>query len=91
LRAAQLSAPVTTITVVAIMGGVEVIVPPGVRVEMHGVPIMGGWSNHVREEGLPPDAPQVHIRGVALMGGVEVRTKEQERPRHRHRRQERWR
>src|SRR5262249_15186129 len=46
LRAAQLGAPVTTITVVTIMGGVEVIVPPGVRVEMHGVPIMGGWSNH---------------------------------------------
>jgi len=89
LRAAQLSAPVTTITVVTFMGGVEVIVPPGVRVEMHGVPIMGGWSNHVREEGLPPDAPQVHIRGVALMGSVEVRTKEQARPRHRHRRHER--
>ena len=91
LRAAQLSAPVTTITIVTIMGGVEVIVPPSVRVEMHGVPIMGGWSNHVREEGLPPDAPQVFIRGVALMGGVEVRTKEQSRTRHRYRRHERWR
>jgi hypothetical protein len=48
----------------------------------------GGWSNHVREEGLPPDAPQVHIRGVALMGGVEVQTKEQARTRHWHRRHE---
>ncbi len=75
LRAAQLSAPVTTITVVAIMGGVEVIVPPGVRVEMHGQSLMGGWSNHVREEYLPPDAPQVHVHGFVLMGGVEVRTK----------------
>jgi class 3 adenylate cyclase len=91
LRAAQLSAPVTTITAVAIMGGVEVIVPPGVRVEMHGLPIMGGWSNRVREEGLPPDAPQVHIRGFALMGGVEARTREQSRPRHRRGRHERWR
>jgi len=91
LRAAQLSTLVTTITVVTIMAGAEVIVPPGVRVEMHGVPIMGGWSNHVREEGLLPDAPQVHIHGVALMSGVEVRPKEQARPRHRRRRQERWR
>jgi hypothetical protein len=76
LRAARLSAPVTTLTVVAIMGGVEVIVPPGVRVEMHGLPLMGGWSNNVHEEELPPDAPEVHLQGVALMGGVEVRTRQ---------------
>jgi Domain of unknown function (DUF1707)/Adenylate and Guanylate cyclase catalytic domain len=86
LRAAQLSAPVTTITAVAIMGGVEVIVPPGVHVEMHGLPLMGACSNHVREEYLPPDAPQVHIYGLALMGSVEVRTRKPSRPRHRHRR-----
>jgi Domain of unknown function (DUF1707) len=79
LRAAQLSAPVITINVVAIMGGVEVIVPPGVRVEMHGLPLMGGWSNHVPDAELPPDAPEVHVRGFALMGGVEVRTKKPKR------------
>jgi class 3 adenylate cyclase len=84
LRAAQFSTPVTTITVVAIMGGVEVIVPPGVRVEMHGQALMGGWSKQVREEALPPDAPQVQVHGFVLMGGVEVRTKTQSRPRHRH-------
>jgi hypothetical protein len=76
LRAAQLSAPVTTINAVAIMGGIEVIVPPGVRVDMSGLPLMGGWANHVRGEDLPFDAPQVHIRGFALMGGVEVRTRQ---------------
>jgi hypothetical protein len=91
LRAAQLSAPVTTITAMAIMGDVKVIVPPGIRVEMHGVPLMGGWSNHVHEESLPPDAPQVYIRGFALMGGVKARTSHPSRQRHRHRRQERLR
>jgi class 3 adenylate cyclase len=84
LRAAQFSTPVTTITVVTIMGGVEVIVPPGVRVEMHGHALMGGWSNHVRQEVLSPDAPQVQLHGFALMGGVEVRAKTTSRPRHRH-------
>jgi hypothetical protein len=79
LRAAQLSTPVTTITAVAIMGGVEVIVPPGVHVEMSGLPLMGGFSNRVREVDLPPDAPQVHIHGLALMGGVEVRTRQRQR------------
>jgi len=75
LWAAQLSAPVTAITAVAIMGGVEVVVPPSVRVEMHGLPLLDGWSNHVREEDLPPHAPEVHVRGVALMGGVEARSR----------------
>jgi class 3 adenylate cyclase len=89
LRAAQLSAPVTTITAVAIMGSVEVIVPPGVRVEIHGLPLMGGYSNRVSEENLPPEAPQVHIGGVALLGGVEVRTDQRSRQRHRHRRHRR--
>jgi hypothetical protein len=79
LRAAQLSTPVTTITAVAIMGGVEVIVPPGVHVEMSGLPLMGGFSNRVREVDLPPDAPQVHIHGLALMGGVEVQTRQRQR------------
>jgi hypothetical protein len=81
LRAAQLSAPITTITTVAIMGGIEVIVPPGVRVEISGLPLMGGFSNRVRQTDLPPDAPQVHIRGIALMGGVEVRTRQRGRER----------
>jgi len=79
LRAAQLSAPVTTINVVAIMGGEEVIVPPGVRVEMYGLPLMGGCSNHVPDSELPPDAPEVHVRGGAMMGGVEVRTRKPKR------------
>ena len=57
------------------MGGVEVIVPPGVRVEMHGLSLMGGWSNDVHEEELPPDAPELHLHGFALMGGVDVRTR----------------
>lgn len=73
LRAAQLSAPVTTITAVAMMGSIVVLVPPGVRVEMHGMALMGSWSNRVREHHLPPEAPQVHIYGVALMGDVEAR------------------
>jgi hypothetical protein len=42
---------------------------------MHGLPLMGGWSNHVPDAELPPDAPEVHVRGFALMGGVEVRTR----------------
>jgi Domain of unknown function (DUF1707) len=76
LRAATLTSPVTTIRAAAIMGGVDIIVPPGVRVEMSGIPLMGGGDDRVDDANLPPTAPLVKVYWLALMGGVSVRTKE---------------
>jgi hypothetical protein len=83
LRGAILSGPVTTITAVAIMGGIEITVPPGIRVESSGFGFMGGWDNHARNDRTAPDAPVLRVRGVAFMGGVEIRTKELPDPRDR--------
>jgi hypothetical protein len=80
LRSAILSGLVTTITAVAIMGGVEIVVPPGIRVESSGFGFMGGWDNRASDEQLAPDAPVLRVRGVALMGGVEIKTKEPRDP-----------
>jgi hypothetical protein len=76
LRAATLTQQVTTINVIVIMGGADVIVPPGVRVEVDGVPIMGGADEKVEDEDLPSTAPLVRVRYLAVMGGVSIRTKE---------------
>ena len=54
------------------MGGVEVIIPPGVRVESEGFAFMGGFGNDVGDPGNP-NAPVVRLTGFAMMGGVEVR------------------
>lgn len=59
--------------IVAIMGGAEILLPPGVRVSMRGVPIMGGWSNKVHEIEQSNDSPEIRIDGIAIMGGVDVR------------------
>ena len=80
LRSAILSAQVTTITAVAIMGGIDIIVPPGIRVESSGFGFMGGWDNRAVDDRLPPDAPVLRVRGVAFMGGIEIRTKEPRDP-----------
>ena len=72
LRFAQLTAPVTEIQIFALMGGVEVIIPPGVRVESEGFAFMGGFGNDVGDPGNP-NAPVVRLTGFAMMGGVEVR------------------
>ena len=72
LRFAQLTAPVTEIQIFALMGGVEIIIPPGVRVESEGFAFMGAFGNDVGDPGTP-NAPVVRLTGFAMMGGVEVR------------------
>ncbi|MFE0421047.1 DUF1707 domain-containing protein [Streptomyces sp. NPDC058953] len=61
----------------AIMGGIDVIVPPELNVEVNGFGLMGGFGEEGGgDEGAPdPGAPRVRILGLALMGGVGVRRK----------------
>jgi hypothetical protein len=74
LREARLTAPVTDIYVFAMMGGVEIIVPPDVRLESDGFAIMGGFEDQLKEPASrDPDVPLIRVHGVAIMGGVEAR------------------
>jgi hypothetical protein len=73
LRAAELTAPVTTVLAVAYKSRIDIIVPPGVRVEMDGFGVTKGWSpDEEWERQLPHDAPVVHIRGIAYKGTIET-------------------
>lgn len=76
LREARFGPGVTSITIFAVMGGVEIIVPPGVLVEMDGVALMGGFSQQGRSE-LPtqPDAPVLRVSGFVMMGGVNLKVR----------------
>ncbi|EDY54489.1 MULTISPECIES: DUF1707 domain-containing protein [Streptomyces] len=75
LREANFAAGEVEINCVAIMGGMQVIVPPGVEVVVRGIGIMGGFDH--REEGVPaePGAPRVVVTGFAFWGGVGVERK----------------
>jgi Domain of unknown function (DUF1707) len=80
LRAAELTAPVTTVVAVAYKSRIDILVPPGVRVEMDGFGVSKGWSAEEETEiRLPHDAPTVHVRGIAYKGTIETRTKPKER------------
>ncbi len=73
LRAAELTEPVTTIRAIAYKSRVDVLVPPGVRVELDGFGVSKGWSpEEDLEARLPNDAPVVHVRGIAYKGTIEV-------------------
>jgi hypothetical protein len=76
LRAAELTAPETTVRAVAYKSRIDVLVPPGVRVELDGFGVSKGWSEQEDlESRLPADAPVVRIRGVAYKGTIEVSTR----------------
>ena len=72
LREANFADREVEINCVAIMGGIEVIVPPGVEVVVRGLGIMGGFDERAHDMPDDPDAPRVIVTGLALMGGVEV-------------------
>lgn len=78
LREATLSSHETVITAVALMGGIDIVVPEDVRVISEGFGIMGGFgvTDHpsctLRIDDIPASAPIVRVRGLGLMGGVGI-------------------
>jgi len=92
-REARLGPGVTEVSILAVMGGVDVVVPPGVTVETHGFGIMGGFDGHGQTvETDDPSAPVLRIRGLAVMGGIDVKMRlpgETERDARRRRKEER--
>jgi Domain of unknown function (DUF1707)/Cell wall-active antibiotics response 4TMS YvqF len=76
-REAVFTAPETTVYANCLMGGVDITVPDDVIVRVAGVPFMGGFDGPKggTNRNLGPDAPVLMIKGVAIMGGVEVKVK----------------
>ncbi|HEX6468436.1 MAG TPA: DUF1707 domain-containing protein [Streptosporangiaceae bacterium] len=76
LRAAELAAPVTVIRALAYKSTIEIVVPPGVRVEMGGV----GVSSEL-DDAPGADGFTVHVRGLAYKGLIVARTMPSDHPR----------
>jgi len=72
LSEAKFCAPVSTINLVAILGGIEVIVPESVNVYLHPSPILGGISSKLIHESSSMPKFTLHIRALAIFGGIEV-------------------
>ena len=73
LREAWLPPGPIELRVAALMGGVEIIVPPHLPVEAEGIAIMGGFDHVDRAPAEPdPGAPLLRVTGLAFMGGVHI-------------------
>jgi len=75
-REAQLPPGETEVTVLAVMGGCEIIVPPGMAVDCNGVAIMGGFAHAGDTPRSQHTGPLLRVNGFALMGGVDVQVRE---------------
>lgn len=75
-REAQFAPGVTELKVFALMGGLEIIVPPWLAVDCDANAIMGGFEELDRGHGEPdPGRALLRITGFAMMGGVSIETR----------------
>ena len=74
-RNARMGPGLHRINVVALLGSVRIIVPPGMPVEQACVPILGGIEQDeelgsVVADG--PNVPRLKLTGVAILGAIEI-------------------
>ncbi|WP_370419434.1 DUF1707 domain-containing protein [Streptomyces sp. QH1-20] len=74
LRDARFEDREVVIRCFALMGGMQVIAPPDLHVEVSGVGIMGGFGDRGGDVAAP-GSPRVRITGFAVWGGVGVERK----------------
>ena len=71
LREARFETAECTIQAVAIMAGVDIIVPPELTVYVQGVGIMGVFDRNASGQGMP-GSPVLRVTGTAFWGEVKV-------------------
>ena len=74
LTSARLGEGTSRIELVVIMGNVDVLVPPDVRIECDGDAIIGSFELEGAKWSTPaPGAPTVHVTGTAYLGSVTIK------------------
>ena len=71
LRQASISGDTAVINTFAMWGGIKIKVPSSWSVSLQGVPFLGGFDDKTSKP-TDPSAKRLIVKGMALMGGVEV-------------------
>jgi class 3 adenylate cyclase len=75
LRKAEIEGPEVEITAFAFWGGIDIIVPEGFDVDLRGFSFMGSRDLKLRDVAIIPGSPRIVVRGLALMGGIDVKSR----------------
>lgn len=75
LREAYLLDGETHFDLKVVMGEVELIVPPGLRVEADGFAIMGEFDDAHSAGVVDPHAPVIRVSGSVIMGAARIKTR----------------
>lgn len=74
LRDIHLSLNNAFLDIVTAFGGATLIVPEGMRVEVTGTPILGGWENKTRGAVSEDESDLVlYVKCLPIFGGVEIK------------------
>jgi hypothetical protein len=82
LREATIEGDELVITAVAVMGGIDVLVPDGIEVDLGGFALMGGNDHVPGNAPVRAGTPVVRVRAFSLMGGIDVKVGRGRRGRH---------
>jgi len=74
-RRAEIDFDEVVVTAVAVMGGIDIVVPEGIDVELTGLPIMGGKHMKLADVPVLPGSPRIVVHAFPIMGGVHVRSR----------------
>jgi hypothetical protein len=75
-REAVLPGKEVVLNATCVMGGVEIVVPPEMRVVDNGIAILGGREITGNSgEAATPESPVLRIEGACVLGGIEVTRK----------------
>jgi Domain of unknown function (DUF1707)/Cell wall-active antibiotics response 4TMS YvqF len=75
LRGALIEGDEVRVQAFAAFGGIEVIVPEGVEVDLTGLALFGAKETRGKPGTLRPGAPLVRVNALVLFGGTTVRVK----------------
>lgn len=73
LRKARFTSINTHIHLKAIMGSIDIIVPPEMRINLGQTPLFGGISCNLSTPEYRADMPTLHIKALAIFGGIQFR------------------
>jgi len=72
LRQATLEGEVITIIALGMFGAIDVYVPEGVEVDLHGFAVMGHKQARGNDPPPHPGAPLVRVYAVSIFAGVDI-------------------